>query len=240
MKKFFRSSYFWIGISLIEFGVLLGFYTGGGKGKFLHTFIDKNGDFQWICITSIMGILTFVFTLYNNAQSNNVKIVTANRIKRNDINRDNIANYIAAVTEFASLIRRSSYRLTNKEQMHDYLIGEEFVKEKERWGEIYEDIRRIKETLLLSFSPKEKGIIRLIEAVHDDCKDILSSQSHIVKTHAEQQEGEEINLDLLHSYYDDVSKYINECNVDRKKLRTTCSQYFEDEWNSAVDEYKIK
>lgn len=130
--KFLKSKYFWIGIALIEFGILIGIYTENNK-CLAHTFINSSGDFQWIAITSMLGILTFVFTIYNNAQANNVKVVTANKIKRNDKNRDNIASYIAQVTEMCSLIRRASYKLTSEEQVKYYWESDEYKDEKNQW-----------------------------------------------------------------------------------------------------------
>lgn len=236
--KFLKSKYFWIGVSLIEFGVLIGIYTENKK-QLAHTFINNNGDFQWIAITSIVGILTFVFTIYNNAQANNVKVVTANKIKRNDKNRDDIASYIAQATEMCSLIRRASYRLTSEEQINYYWESGEYRDEKNQQGSIYENVRKIKETLFLSLPVKEKEIIGLVQQVHDDCRETMSAVSKII-TYLSEKGDEPIDVNLLKSQYSTVASNVKKCNSDRKELRKVCSNYFDQEWKLAVDEYKIK
>lgn len=74
----------------------------------LNIFFDKNGDFQWVGVTSIVAISTFGYSIYSTNKKNKYDIISKERIRWiNDV-KQQIAELLVLMNKYDNIVRKCS------------------------------------------------------------------------------------------------------------------------------------
>ena len=72
----------------------------------LNIFFDKNGNFQWVGVTSIVAILTFGYSVYSTNKKNKYDIISKERIRWiNDV-KQQIAELLVLMNKYDNIVQK--------------------------------------------------------------------------------------------------------------------------------------
>ncbi|MCC4398235.1 hypothetical protein LMB98_09405 [Limosilactobacillus reuteri] len=72
--------------------------------ELINIFFDKNGDFQWVGITSIVAILTFGYFIYSTNKKNRYDVVSKERIRWIDDVKQQITELLVLMNAYYDIV----------------------------------------------------------------------------------------------------------------------------------------
>ncbi len=149
-------------------------------------FINKNGDFQWIGITALITIISFLLTYLATLRKNRADLVSKARIEWLNFHRKEMADYLTASRDFYNKVR-------NEREFNT-------AKRKELF-ELMSELERRKNLLVLNLSDTDEN--RQFNDCIEDLAIWVNSFNKII-----------VNTDNTKYSYNDVP-YVNLLKVSR-------------------------
>lgn len=214
---FFRSKYFWVGLSVLLGGFLMGVFSEHSSLLALIFLTDK-GVFNFNVLIGITGIYSFVYTIYLNARKEEMEVKIKPRLKNNHELFKNITHFIVLSTNLTTDINR-----TIGDQLYDAynpVIIDQKNKLDEEISAMYSEFKDIREKIILNisiYSANEKfELTSNLDKIHENIKDsmtIYNNCKKILDNIQDKRESMEFKIpDGDYSFVPDVenpTKYVN-------------------------------
>lgn len=171
---FLKSTYFWVGTSILLSGLLLGIYSQNNSILALLFLTDKN-VFNVNILIGMTGIYSFVYTIYLNKRKEEIEVSNKPRIARNNELFNDIVHYIVLSTNICTDINR-----TIGDQLYRY-YDKKTVDQKEKLGEeidtMYLEFKDLRDKIILLisiYSDKDNTTLKLdLDNMHEKVKDSI-------------------------------------------------------------------
>lgn len=144
-KKKLHISIYYILVILVIIGlIIVNHYSP------TNIFFDKNGGFQWVGITSLVALFTFIYSIYSNNKKNKYEIISKERIRWINEIKQQVAELLTSLNKYYDLVQNCG----NRNILESNPQKRQFLKEKyhDEANKLMEDINLKVELLLMSFA----------------------------------------------------------------------------------------
>ena len=93
-KKLYISIYYILVILVIIGLIIVNHYSP------TNIFFDKNGGFQWVGITSLVALFTFIYSIYSNNKKNKYEIISKERIRWINEIKQQVAELLTSLNKY--------------------------------------------------------------------------------------------------------------------------------------------
>lgn len=198
-------------------------------------FVDKEGKFQWVGVSAILGVTAFIVNIFWEHHKLNADIKSKNRVQWMNTVREYIAEYSISVQAMDLSIRemlllKSRHTLQSNNEItdeYDVIVTEDFKKiQKARNDDINSKSREVSKNfaLLKLYITDSESNAELNEAITDIARLIQSAREDIAKYQGGGTKIEDVTPDK----YDEKLQE----NVDKKigTLTKVARDYMKTEW----------
>lgn len=139
--------------------------------ELINIFFDKNGDFQWVGITSIVAILTFGYSIYSTNKKNRYDVVSKERIRWIDEVKQQITELLVLMNAYYDIVQNCGEKCSLELNTPDQLKVRD--KYHDKANNLMEKIDFKINLLLLSFADN-KDNLQMIKCIKDSANWINS------------------------------------------------------------------
>lgn len=132
--------------------------------ELINIFFDKNGDFQWVGITSIVAILTFGYSIYSTNKKNRYDVVSKERIRWIEDVKQQITELLVLMNAYYDIVQNCGEKCSLELNTPDQLKVRD--KYHDKANNLMEKIDFKINLLLLSFADN-KDNSQIINCVKD-------------------------------------------------------------------------
>ncbi|MBB1079083.1 hypothetical protein H5S09_03625 [Limosilactobacillus sp. STM2_1] len=144
-EKKLHISIYYILVILIIVGLIIVNYSSPN-----NIFFDKNGSFQWIGVTSIIALFTFVYSIYSTNKKNKYDVISKERIRWINEIKQQVAELLVSLNKYYDIVQNCG----NKNILEPDSQKRQLLKDKyhDEANSLIEDIDLKVEILLMSFA----------------------------------------------------------------------------------------
>lgn len=250
IKMFFKLWWKWLIAIVFNGCTILAFdYLRWHSDLVKRLFFDSNGNFQWLGISSVIAVITLIFTSINNKRSMTAEVVSKSRIQWISDLRPKTSRYLAISSQLETQISLTSADVIARKMAtpNDVVLPDEV--QQARIQDLYSEIKELHELLCASFAENTENyhIRKYIDNVYDGCKNSMSQLTGLeakAKHKLKQprvitkRNGRKVKRSWGTVQRNQISSLAAAAHKSRASLRKTATVYYNRVWHQATNPYR--